>query len=307
MTEFPSPASAPSPPDGVAPRRLGAYVLLADPAYLLESVGSYYHVVDTIVMIFDQDSISWTGEELDIEPCVSIVERLDRDHKVRFVSGRFHGDGRTPIELETLQRNAAISSFGDSVDWILQIDSDEVVASPSRLVGSIDLADAHGLSAVEFPSRWLYGHVGGRRYLERCRRLWGVSATFPGPIAVRAGTELHLNRQCDVPTWRVDFRVRNTDPAHPSDARVDEAIDPSEGIWHFSWVRSEQEMRAKSSTSGHASEFDWNAEIDRWLWRCRHPRLTSLGTPFRPHPPVVGGPTWLRTACVPERLFAGDG
>ncbi len=118
---------------------MGAYVLLADPAYLLESVESYYHVVDTIVMSFDQDSISWTGEDLDIEPCVSIVERLDRDHKVRFVPGRFHGDGRTPIELETLQRNAAISSLGDSVDWILQIDSDEVVASPSRLVGSIGL------------------------------------------------------------------------------------------------------------------------------------------------------------------------
>ena len=302
MTEFPSHAKAPPPPDAATSTRFGAYVLLADPAFLLESLVSYYDVVDAIVMAFDQDSISWTGEHLDIEPCVSIAERLDRDHKITWLPGSFHGGGRSPLEIETFERNAAISALGESVDWVLQIDTDEVVSSPSRLVESICRADAHGLSAVEFPARWLYGHVGGRRYLERCRRLWGVSAGFPGPVAVRAGTRLRLARQCDEPAWRVDFRAHNTDPAHPWHARVDESIDPSEGIWHFSWVRSEEEMRAKASTSGHASEFDWNTEIDRWLWRCRHPRLTTLGTPFRRPPSVVGAPTWLRTASLPQHL-----
>ncbi len=146
---------------------------------------SYYDVVDTMVVAHDQDAISWTGERLDLEPCREIVERLDRDRKVRFLPGLFHGGDKPPLELETFERNAAVSALGDSVDWILQIDTDEVVASPSRLVESIARAEAHGLSAVEFPARWLYGHVGGRRYLERCRRLWGVSAGFPGPVAVR--------------------------------------------------------------------------------------------------------------------------
>ena len=302
MAEIPSPARAPSPPDGVASRRFGAYVLLADPAYLRESLLSYYDIVDTIVIAYDHDAVSWTGERLDLEPCLSLVERLDRDHKIRWLPGPFHGDDREPLEHETFERNAAISALGGSVDWVLQIDTDEVVASPSRLLGSIIRAEAHGLSAVEFPARWLYGHVGGSRYLERCRRLWGVSAGFPGPVAVRAGTELRLARQCDAPVWRVDFRARNTDPAHPWDARVDESIDPDEGIWHFSWVRSQQQMRAKASTSGHAAEFDWNVEIDRWLWRCRHPRLTTVGTPFRRQPSIVGAPTWLRLARLPEHL-----
>jgi hypothetical protein len=267
---------------------------------------SYYDVVDTIVVAFDEDSISWTGEVLDVEPCVSIVERLDREHKVRWLPGRFHGEDTSPLELETSERNAALSALRDSADWILQIDTDEVLAGPYRLVESIHRADARGLSAVEFPARWLYGHVGGRRYLERCRRFWGVSAGFPGPVAVRAGTELRLARQCDVPVWRVDFRARNTDPAHPADARVDESIDPQEGIWHFSWVRSEARMRAKASISGHASEIDWHSEIDRWLWRCRHPRLATLGTPFRRRPSIVGAPTWLRTARLPPHLVDPD-
>ncbi len=307
MTEFPSPAKAPPPPDGATSRRIGAYVLLADPAYLHDSLMSYYDIVDSIVIAFDQDSVSWTGEHLDLEPCVSIVERLDHEHKVEWLPGPFHDSGKSPMQLETIERNAAISAIGDSVDWVLQVDSDEVVASPSRLVESIGRADARGLSAVEFPARWLYGHVSGRCYLERCRRLWGVSGGFPGPVVVRANTELRFARQCDVPTWRVDFRVHNTDPAHPWHARVDESIDPSEGIWHFSWVRSEAEMRAKASTSGHASEIDWNTEIDRWLWRCRHPRLATLGTPFRRPPSVVGAPTWLRTVRLPEHIATEAG
>jgi hypothetical protein len=302
MTESPSAAKAPPPPGEAASRRFGAYVLLADPAYLHESLVSYYDIVDTIVVAFDEDSISWTGEELDIEPCRSVVEGLDREHKVRWLPGRFHGGGRAPLEAETFERNAAISALGDSVDWILQIDTDEVLSSPARLLESVRRADAHGLSAVEFPARWLYGHIGGLRYLERCRRLWGVSAGFPGPVAVRAGTELRLARQCDAPPWRVDFRARNTDPAHPWNARVDESIDPEEGIWHFSWVRSGAQMRGKASTSGHAAEFDWHTEIDRWLWRCRHPRLTTLGTPLRRPPSIVGAPTWLRIARLPAHL-----
>jgi hypothetical protein len=293
MTEIPS-------------TRFGAYVLLADPVYLHESLVSYYDIVERIVVAYDEDAVSWTGERLDLEQARSTVERLDHHHKIRWLPGRFHGDS-SPLDLETSERNAAISALGDSVDWVFQIDTDEVVASPARLVESVRRADAHGLSAVEFPARWLYGHVGGRRYLERCRRLWGVSAGFPGPIAVRAGTTLRLARQCDAPVWRVDFRPRNTDPAHPWNARVDESIDPDEGLWHFSWVRSEQQMRKKASTSGHAAEFDWDGEIDRWLWRCRHPRLTTLGTPFRSHPSIVGAPTWLRTARLPAHLGTAIG
>ena len=300
-------ASTPAPTVGPGAPRLGAYVLLADRAYLTESLTSYYDIVDTVVVIYDEDAISWTGEALDLAPCFETIARLDRDKKVVQVPGRFHGGRRTALELETFERNTAIRALGDSVDWVLQIDTDEVLGNPAQLVASVVKADAHGASAVEFPARWLYGHVDGQHFLERCRRLWGVSAGFPGPVAVRAGTELTLARQCDAPLWRVDFRAHNTDPAHPSTTRVDESIDPSDGIWHFSWVRSEAEMRAKSSTSGHAGEFDWTTEIDRWLWRCRHPRLTTFLTPLRHHPSVVGAPTWLRVTRVPESVTGTGG
>jgi hypothetical protein len=64
-------------------------------------------------------------------------------------------------------------------------------------------------------------------------------------------------------------------------------------------------MRSKATTSGHVDEVNWGKEIDRWLERCRHPRLTTLFTPIRRPPAVVGAPTWLRTARVPDSVLAG--
>ncbi len=306
MADRPSPARVPAgdPLEEPDRTRLGAYLLLGDPAYLEQCIHSLYAIAERIVVVFDEDGLSWTKRSLPIEHCLSVVKRLDTGGKVSWLPGNFHDTGLAPLEAETLERNAGIAELGRTVDWVVQIDTDEVLGNPARFVASIGRADAAGRSALDYPARWLYGHVGGRTYLERCRRAWGISAGYPGPVAVRAGTTLRLARQCDVPIWRVDFRPRNTDPFHPPDVPVDETVDPSDAIWHFSWVRSEEEMRAKSTSSGHVDDLDWGKEIDRWLVRCRHPHLTTLLTPLRRSPTISGAPTWLRSVRVPAPVVA---
>jgi hypothetical protein len=296
-----SPNGAPSRP--LRSLRLGAYLLLGDPAYLEQSVHSIYAIAERIVVVYDEAGLSWTNRPLPIGQCLSTVKDMDVKGKVTLLPGNFHNTGLAPLGAETLERNAGITELGDDVDWVVQIDTDEVLGNPARFVESIERAQAAGASALDYPARWLYGHVGGRLFLERCRRTWGISAGYPGPMAVRAGTRLRLARQCDAPIWRADFRRHNTDPAHPRDARVDELVRPADGIWHFSWVRCEVGMRNKATTSGHVDEVNWDKEIDRWLERCRHPRLTTLLTPIRRPPAVVGAPTWLRTSRVPDSVL----
>ncbi len=309
MTEFSPSASASraGSPRRPTSLRLGAYLLLGDPAFLEQSIRSIYAIAERIVVVYDEAGLSWTNRPLPIQHCLEVVDRMDTDGKVIRLPGNFHDTGLLPLEAETLERNAGIAALGHEVDWVVQIDTDEVLGDPDRFVGAIARAHSEGKSALDYPARWLYGHVGGHIYLERCRRTWGISAGYPGPVAVKAGTTLRLARQCDVPIWRVDFRRRNTDPAHPRDARVDESVRPDEGIWHFSWVRSETEMRNKAASSGHVDEVNWGKEIDRWLGRCRHPRLTTLLTPVRRPPAIVGAPTWLRTARVPDSVVADAG
>jgi len=306
MTSDSSRRSAGAPPRPPGSLRLGAYLLLGDPAYLEQCIRSLYGLAERIVVVYDEDGLSWTGRPLPIDACLSVVDRMDTQGKIQRLPGTYHDTGLAPLEAETVERNAGIAALGDSVDWVVQIDTDEVIGRPARFVASIERARDEGRRALDYPARWLYGHVGGAVFLERCRRLWGVSAGYPGAMAVEAGTHLRLARQCDVPLWRVDFRRRNTDPAHPRDATVDERVRPEEAIWHFSWVRSEAEMRAKATTSGHADDIAWDREIDRWLDRCRHPRRTTLLTPVRRRPAVVGAPTWLRSVEVPASVLATD-
>jgi len=285
---------------------IGAYVLLGHPAFLVQSLRSYYSIVDRIAVLYDDAGLSWSKQPLAIDSMLSIVEEIDVDHKVVLVPGDFHSADDELLVIETAERNAGVAALGRDVDWVLQIDTDEVLGNPQRFVESLVRADRAAMDALDYPARWLYSHVNGDRYLERCRRLWGITANYPGPVAVRAGTTLTLARQCQVPTWHVDFRPRNTDPAHPRNTRVDDRVRPEDAIWHFSWVRSEKEMRSKSLTSGHAHDFDWHREIDRWVSRRRHPHLTTLFTPIRRRPAVVGAPTWLRSTHVPVAI-AGEG
>ena len=192
-------------------------------------------------MVYDEAGLSWTKRPLPIEHCLSVVDRMDTEGKVILLPGNFHDTGLLPLEAETLERNAGHRRPGTttSTGWCRSTPT-RCSGAPGRFVEAIARAHSEGRSALDYPARWLYGHVGGQIYLERCRRTWGISAGYPGPMAVKAGTTLRLARQCDVPIWRIDFRRRNTDPAHPRDARVDELVRPDEGIWHFSWVRSEK-------------------------------------------------------------------
>jgi hypothetical protein len=272
--------------------------MLGDPAFLVESVGSYYDVVDKLVALYDREGIGWNGLKLPISECIEQLMSVDTRGKVVLLAGDFHSAALSPLEADTAERNAALEALGGEWDWILQLDTDEVLGSVDRLVASLRAADISGKTAVEYPARWLYCQIRGSWYLERCRRLFGISATYPGAVAVKPGLRMRLARQSDADLWRVDFRRRNTDVAHPRGVPVHQTVRRNEGIWHFSWVRELSAMQEKARVSGHASDFNWDDALERWALSSRRPFRTTILTPFRRRPNAVGGPTWLRPTLV---------
>ncbi|MCL1871571.1 MAG: hypothetical protein FWF90_14335 [Promicromonosporaceae bacterium] len=267
--------------------RINAYVLAGDPNFLAASVLSYYDHVDRIVVSYDRNATSWTGTVLPVDECLGILKELDREGRCELAPGDFWRPGENPLESETIQRRAALAQASDGADWVLQLDTDEVVADPAAFLGALEHADAAGADALDYPSRWLYARTGpaGRGaglYLESSTRLWGPVAGYPGPLAVRAGTHLDLARQAHgAPLYRVDVRPQNTDPAHPRDAAVHEVVRTRSAVLHYSWVRSDDYMRRKLGWSGHAAEYSDPAIYQAWAWRSRHPLLTGLATPLR--------------------------
>lgn len=261
--------------------RLNAYVLAGDPAWVCESIGSYYDMVDRIVVSYDRSHRSWSGLPLSVEESLRRVDAADPDGKVVLLPGDHVIADRTLMGTETAQRQAALDAASDGADWVLQLDTDEILPSPDALRRQIVVADTAGAHAVDYPLRNIYAATIGDRFLEQCGRFWTTQASYPGPVAVRAATRLTVARQAGgVRHHRVDVAPRNTDPAHPRRTPVHAVIPREDAILHLSWVRSEEQMLEKRRVSGYAKNRDWDRDLARWRRRSRHPVLTAASAPF---------------------------
>lgn len=273
--------------------RCTAYVLVADPSFLAASLRSYYDRVDRIVLSYDETATSWTGTPLPVERCLEIVREVDVEGKCTPAPGRYARLDHEPMANETFQRQEALDEASTDADWVLQLDTDEVMLDPDAFFTALGRAEDAGAGALEYPSRWLYSRVAPGRYLEASTPFGRPSASYPGPLAVRAGTTLAHARQADVPLYRVDLRPWNTDPRHPYDAIVHEVVPASSAVLHFSWVRSADTMRKKFGWSGHAADYSRPVVYQRWESRSRRPRTAAWTSPLRRR-------DWYRLVTVAE-------
>jgi hypothetical protein len=261
--------------------RLNAYVLAGDPAWIPQSLASYYPYVERIIVSYDSTGRSWSGAPLSVAESLQRIADADPEGKVRLLPGEHTMTGDSVMATETAQRQQALDAASEGADWVIQLDTDEIVPSMPALLRQRDLAADHGAQAVEYPARMFYSRTKDGAFLEHCGRFWTTQAAFPGPVLVSAGTRLSLSRQAaSAPLHRVDVAPWNTDPAHGLGTRVHAVVPARDAIVHMSWVRSDAQMREKSVVSGHASARDWSKDIGQWRSRARHPRWTTLGAPF---------------------------
>jgi hypothetical protein len=275
--------------------RLNAYVLLGDPAYLASSIRSYYHLVSRIVISYDEKHLSWAGKPLPIDDCLAELSDADPDHKFDFQPGSFSRPDISGVDAETFHRQAAHKAAGTDAEWVLQLDTDEVLAAPQTFSETLDAADAAGSAGMDYPSRWLYARLADGSYLESSSRFWRPVASYPAPLAIRSNAQIWNARRCEGDLFRVDFRWSNTDPwrrGHSLPIHAKVAVD--EAVLHFSWVRTDEEMTRKSEMSPHR-DADW--KIEKWRDQRRHPMLTVATTPLRRRGELH--PQWFRRARIP--------
>ena len=264
--------------------RVGAYILLGDPRWLRQSVSSYYDRVERIIALGDEHHRAWDGTPLPVRACIEELKRLDHASKVTLCLEDLVDPQLHRMQQDTHARRMALQRLAD-VDWVLQLDADEVMVAPERFFEMLRLADSRGVDAMDYPSRWMLGRtsVGGRNdlFLEASDALLRVASHYPGPLAVRPNVHLNYSRRAICEYFRVDLRRRNTYHEYTWSHPVHAVVQPAEAILHLSWVDREDVSPKTTRQHGHAGDHameELAALRDR---RLRHPLVTVATTPFR--------------------------
>lgn len=291
---------------GSPARRIGAYIMPGDPIWLASSLSQYYPLLDELVIIAPRSHRGWTGIEIPVDECLDIVRRLDTRGIQRIVWGEW-ANTKEPMRADSAQRQAAIDALGDGIDWILQIDNDEVLPNPAALISLLSEAERRGIGAVEWPMRVLFRRLRGGDYLEVCGPNGSPRYDYPGPIAVRPGRVTSDARRGPGaflrPVVRGDkqsLQLRQS----PTEGEVRlEALSHSDAIVHNSWGREPSAVHRKIRTWGHAAGL--KGEIYYWSKWWLAPALWPVMRNF--HPFARGlWPRLTRTRDVARHLIEPD-
>jgi hypothetical protein len=264
--------------------RLTAYILAADPAWIESSVRSYYHIVEEIVVSYDRDRLGWTGAPIPVDECIDRVRSVDVDRKVRLLGGSYYRSGSSPMENDTNQRQQALAAAGERADWVVELDTDEVMPDAlyfSKRLSAIP-AEYH---ACFWPMRVMFKQVSPTRFLEVSTRFRTLYCEYPGPVACRPDVRLTHARRTTSPAWTFGVAYGLSTWLSRPNAPVNARIDAAKTVVHLSWARSDEEIRRKVSGWSHSRDFDTEAYV-RDVWGQAETRWRSYRN-FHPVQPTT--------------------
>jgi len=260
--------------------RLKAYILAADSTWISASVLSYYDLVEEIIVSYDGRSRGWTGAPIPVEECLVRLRALDPGGKMRFCPGDYFRPGHTPMENDAFQRRCALAAAGAGADWVLQIDSDEVLPNKQALLKAMQYAEENGIPAVEWPMRVLFRQLAGSQFLEVCAENGEDHFEYPGPIVVRPDAVPVDARRTSGPFLRPVIAgdhssLQLRQGVAPGEVRAT-LLQDTDAILHYSWARSPSAVRTKVASWGHHQGWrSWLFYVRYWApapWIWRHMR-----------------------------------
>ena len=265
--------------------KIHAYILASDPNWIEASLLSYLDLVDKVVVCYDESGLSWSGNQAKTQESINRIKQIDIQGKCTYISGDYAklGSSLSLLEKDSMQRRAAYVEARVGADWVLQLDSDEIVSDSATLLTALHAARTSGAIQVYYPFRWIYLRSLLGHYIEYGSSKLGRMVTYHGPIAVR-GDAIHQEaRRVDGPVHLVRIDHGVTSPYLESIIRGDfgRVVSSStstydNSICHLSWVRRPSLIARKLRNFGHAYDRDWNTQILKWLLTYYLPHLMVI-------------------------------
>lgn len=289
--------------------KLNAYLLAADPAWIQASVLSYYDIVDELIVSYDRNNRAWTGATIAADVCVARLKAIDRQGKMRFAPGDYWRPGHSAMGNDTHQRQCAFDLASVGADWVLSLDTDEVLPDAASLLRVLQRAQELQIPAVEWPMRVLYQRLPDGAFLEVCDDQGADRFDYPGPIATRPGQTMQNARRTTGRFFRPVVRGDNRSleirrPPGALETR-EELLEPGQAIIHNSWARSPMSIKSKIRSWGHAD--GWRSWAYYWLRWSRAPRRWRRMRNFHPFANGYWPALKISEAVLPQasRDYAG--
>jgi hypothetical protein len=253
--------------------KMSAYLCLGDPAWIEASVQSYYPYVSKIIATYDRNGCSWTGPKIDVDTCIQRLKAIDVDNKVEYVAGEFsiQSNFDNPILSETIQRTVGLDVASQFGDWVLQLDTDEIISNWNVFAAHVEYASSNSFDALYFPSISIYQMISQSLALESCRR-WGVrQAGYPAPLCVRSGSKLYLARRSRGSTFHVTCRGSFNTVIESHAVVHHQSVHERDCVVHITKGRTPAYMEQKFKTWGHAKDRDYGTDLKYWNLVRRYP------------------------------------
>lgn len=203
--------------------------------FATSAIKSYYHIADEIILGVDQDFLSWSKIPYpSIDKQIGLfLECHDPEKKINVIYGDFHSYP-TPLENDTAERTQLSLYCRNWDNWVVQIDSDEILMNPDVFKAWIERVKPNGLC--------IYA-----RLINVFKVFGPRDALVVDPPTEWAAVATRLHGEYE--------RCRQT--------KQDCVMSPL-NLLHYSWGRRPEELLQKLQNWGHSDNRDWQEYLDFW-------------------------------------------
>lgn len=212
------------------------FLVAYDYEMLKISIPLVYPYAHKIVLGVDENLVSWSGNSFDVDPAFfEWIDEFDVDHKIQIYRDNFYIPENTAMQNETRERNLIANEMGEGL--CVQLDADEFFVDFGGFVNYIQKNEKKLTSKKQIQ---LCGYM-----IDVYKQVEGgylfVDEVTPFYLASNSPNYVRGRKNKNQKKWYVPFLTV-----------------------HFTWARSEEELRFKINNWGHNKDFDREAFFSLW-------------------------------------------
>ena len=190
----------------------------------------------------------WNGDPENQELLEKSIEVIKKYPTVKFATFKWE-PGHNTFYWENITRILSTLEVSDENDWILYLDTDEIV-DPDKFLDWVDSKQYEQYDSIKLCNYWYFRDMCYRA------KTYEDSVVLVRKHVITNGSDTIINPNISV------GRQQCHEALNVRKIRSVTGLDGKPMIHHYSWVRTKEEMLKKVSTWGHNEDRNWTDMVE---------------------------------------------